>query len=63
MKTSEKPWERLAAEASARGEENYTDPETGRIVLTEYAHRKRGYCCQSGCRHCPYGFNDKKGLG
>ncbi|MHB2008182.1 MAG: DUF5522 domain-containing protein, partial [Acidobacteriaceae bacterium] len=19
-------------------------------------HRKRGYCCQSGCRHCPYGF-------
>ncbi|HYG02299.1 MAG TPA: DUF5522 domain-containing protein [Chryseosolibacter sp.] len=18
---------------------------------------KRGYCCKSGCRHCPYGFS------
>lgn len=24
------------------------------IVLTEVYHRKRGYCCNSGCRHCPY---------
>lgn len=23
-------------------------------VFTEYYHRKRGYCCGSGCRHCPY---------
>jgi hypothetical protein len=27
------------------------------LVFTEAYHRKRGYCCQSGCRHCPYGFN------
>ncbi|WP_257209940.1 DUF5522 domain-containing protein, partial [Flavobacterium psychrophilum] len=20
-----------------------------------------GYCCKSGCRHCPYGFNKKTG--
>ncbi len=26
------------------------------LVFTEAYHRKRGYCCQSGCRHCPYGF-------
>ncbi|HET9099406.1 MAG TPA: DUF5522 domain-containing protein [Acidobacteriaceae bacterium] len=26
------------------------------LVFTESYHRKRGYCCQSGCRHCPYGF-------
>ncbi len=26
------------------------------MVFTEAYHRKRGYCCQSGCRHCPYGF-------
>lgn len=26
------------------------------LVFTEAYHRKRGYCCESGCRHCPYGF-------
>lgn len=24
------------------------------IVFTESYHRKRGYCCNSGCRHCPF---------
>ena len=33
--------------------------EDGLMVLTESYHKKRGYCCESGCRHCPYGF--KKG--
>jgi hypothetical protein len=27
----------------------------GDMVFTEKYHLKRGYCCQSGCRHCPYG--------
>ena len=26
------------------------------IVFTEKYLRNRGYCCESGCRHCPYGF-------
>lgn len=30
--------------------------ENGLYVFTEHFLRKRGYCCQSGCRHCPYGF-------
>jgi uncharacterized protein (TIGR00290 family) len=30
--------------------------ENGFIVFTEAYHLKRGYCCESGCRHCPYGF-------
>jgi Family of unknown function (DUF5522) len=29
------------------------------IVFTESYLKKRGYCCESGCRHCPYGFNDR----
>jgi hypothetical protein len=37
--------------------------ENGFVVFTEAYHLKRGYCCKSGCRHCPYGFkkesNDK----
>lgn len=30
--------------------------ENGLMVFTREYHLKRGYCCQSGCRHCPYGF-------
>jgi len=26
------------------------------VVFTEKFLKKRGYCCESGCRHCPYGF-------
>lgn len=28
-------------------------------VFTELYHFQRGYCCQSGCRHCIYGFKTK----
>jgi hypothetical protein len=33
--------------------------ENGFMVFTEAYHLKRGYCCESGCRHCPYGFKKK----
>jgi len=36
--------------------EDYYMSEEGFIVFTEAYHLKRGYCCQSNCRHCPYGF-------
>jgi hypothetical protein len=26
------------------------------VVFTEGFLRQRGYCCESGCRHCPYNF-------
>ncbi|HKB68889.1 MAG TPA: DUF5522 domain-containing protein [Pyrinomonadaceae bacterium] len=28
--------------------------EHGLLVFTAAFLRKRGYCCESGCRHCPY---------
>lgn len=28
--------------------------EGGYVVFTAEYLRKRGYCCGSGCRHCPY---------
>ena len=28
------------------------------LVFTAAYHLKRGYCCNSGCRHCPYGEPD-----
>ncbi|HTW46333.1 MAG TPA: DUF5522 domain-containing protein [Acidobacteriaceae bacterium] len=34
------------------GEDYYMDGPY--LVFTEAYHRKRGYCCNSGCRHCPW---------
>lgn len=39
----------------------YRSPD-GFIVFTEKFHLKRGYCCKSGCKHCPWGYNTKTGL-
>lgn len=41
-------------------EDYYLSPE-GYIVFTENYHLKRGYCCKSGCKHCPYGYDKKTG--
>ncbi len=35
------------------GEDYYI--ENGYYVFTSTYLLKRGYCCGSGCRHCPYG--------
>lgn len=32
----------------------------GYVVFTEQYLLRRGYCCQNGCKHCPYGFSLKK---
>jgi hypothetical protein len=32
--------------------------EDGKMVLTESYHLRRGSCCNSGCRHCPYKISD-----
>jgi len=42
------------------GEDFYYTPE-GYKCFTEKYHLKRGYCCKSDCRHCPYGFDKKTG--
>ena len=34
-------------------EDYYLSPE-GYIIFTEKYHLKRGYCCQSNCKHCPW---------
>ena len=31
----------------------------GNLVFTEKYHLDRGYCCKSGCLHCPYSYKDK----
>ena len=36
---------------------DYYLTQQGYRCFTEQYHLKRGYCCESGCKHCPYGYN------
>ena len=47
----------LHAAAVAAGVPVYRDPATGNSVFTAAFLADRGYCCESGCRHCPYAAN------
>ncbi|MDY7097761.1 MAG: DUF5522 domain-containing protein [Pseudomonadota bacterium] len=59
---SAKPaWEELHEQACQSGEQTYIDPDTGYVVFTQLAHLKRGKCCGSACRHCPYGHRNVPG--
>jgi hypothetical protein len=40
-------------------EDFYLLPD-GRMVFTREYHLKRGYCCKSNCKHCPYGFQESE---
>lgn len=33
--------------------------ENGFWVFTAHYLRNRGFCCDSDCRHCPYGLQSK----
>lgn len=43
-------------------EEDFYFNEQGFMVFTAAYHKKRGYCCKSGCKHCPYGFKKRRGF-
>jgi hypothetical protein len=40
--------------ALAAHAESYVDPATGYQVWTALYLWERGFCCETGCRHCPY---------
>jgi iron complex transport system substrate-binding protein len=46
------PWT-LTGQTLQEGVDYTIDPQ-GRWVFSRDYHLKRGYCCGSGCRHCPY---------
>lgn len=39
---------------------DYLINENGDLVFTREYHLRRGYCCKSGCFHCPYGFSKEE---
>jgi hypothetical protein len=41
-------------------EGDYYYNEQGYLVFTEQYHLKRGYCCGSRCKHCPFGWENVK---
>jgi Family of unknown function (DUF5522) len=43
----------MMATPLVEGEDYYR--EGACVVFTARYHLRRGYCCESGCRHCPYG--------
>lgn len=42
----------LAQTSLREGEDFYLDGPY--MVFTEAYHLRRGTCCESGCRHCPF---------
>ena len=46
-----------AGDELVEGEDYYL--EEGNMVFTTRFLLERGYCCNSGCRHCPYGDEAK----
>lgn len=42
------------AQAVSAGRAGYLDPATGLFVMTGAYLLERGWCCDRGCRHCPW---------
>ncbi|WP_160111220.1 DUF5522 domain-containing protein [Algoriphagus boritolerans] len=47
MKQKKNPLPKISAE-------DFYINERGLMVFTATYHLKRGYCCENGCKHCPY---------
>jgi hypothetical protein len=45
---------RRHAEAVRDRRPTYVDPVSGYAVFTAAFLAQRGWCCESGCRHCPF---------
>jgi hypothetical protein len=59
MSNPDQPTPNDAVKAPAREDDRTLAPEDfyyegPYLVFTEAYHLKRGYCCNSNCRHCPY---------
>lgn len=46
----------MAKNKSTLTDKDFYYDSNGNMVFTESYHRKRGFCCKSGCRHCPFDF-------
>lgn len=58
MENLDKRIEKAHLLATKQGKKTYVDPVTGFEVYTLEYLVNRGYCCNQGCRHCPYSDPD-----
>ena len=52
-------YEGLMNDSNSVSQIDFVIDADGRYVFTRSFHLRRGFCCGSGCRHCPY--NRKRG--
>jgi hypothetical protein len=55
-------WKRLRVDELIEGVDFYWEEIEGmrlRVFTEDYLKMIRPKCCQSGCRHCPWGFKNK----
>ena len=55
MSNNEAPSDKRPLKPLPLEEGDYYFNENGLMVFTAKYHLKRGFCCGSGCKHCPYG--------
>ncbi|NQZ01794.1 MAG: hypothetical protein HRT45_14120 [Bdellovibrionales bacterium] len=60
METEQQPKKQADLRPTVEGEDYVW--ENGYMVLTAHFLKKRGYCCESGCRNCPYAADSKENL-
>ncbi|MGE3973580.1 MAG: DUF5522 domain-containing protein [Bdellovibrionales bacterium] len=48
-------WMAIHELADEKGVDLYVDPDTNYSVFTRGYLLRKGTCCKSQCRHCPYG--------
>ncbi len=53
--------EQRASNAAEHPQDSDSYLENSLLVYTAAFHRRRGYCCGSGCRHCPFSPPHVKG--
>ena len=53
--------EQYIKETIQKKESDFYINSEGKRVMTESFHKKRGFCCGSGCLHCPYEPKTQKG--
>jgi hypothetical protein len=56
-------WARRHDDAVSRELDTYVDPRTGYYVMTAPCLLRRGHCCGTGCRHCPYPPEEQRRAG
>jgi hypothetical protein len=54
--------EHAGASAQPVLQDDFYFDQGGLIVFTAAYHLRRGYCCGSGCRHCPYAGDEPLSL-